>query len=207
MAGSSDKLQMRQLLIDAITMLCKNGLQYQAEVTIDGLLALTVDQEQVIVVPIRETIKRKQAESPARCSRSLEENKNNHCDIQEGSIKMEPSQRKRRRKVSSSSVDNKHSTDVAHVAIKQEVVSDNDSDMGVVEDSGFPQGAQVGSDHVGVNSYSDISPTEEQRLSQWPNSINSLPERAGLPPKEDAPVSLLLLTLWGLVTPYMVLSI
>ena len=52
-----DQLRVKQLLTDAITILCKNGLTYKAEFSIEGLLGITLDQNEIFLVNIKENIK------------------------------------------------------------------------------------------------------------------------------------------------------
>merc|ERR1712124_48106 len=52
-----DKTRVSQLLIDSIKLLSRNGVSFKQDLVIDGLIALTVDSSDVVVVPIRETIK------------------------------------------------------------------------------------------------------------------------------------------------------
>ena len=42
---------------EAITLLCKSGLSFQSEMSIDGLLGITLDQNEVFLVSIQEVIK------------------------------------------------------------------------------------------------------------------------------------------------------
>lgn len=44
-------------LKEAITLLCKTGLNFQSEMSIDGLLGITLDQNEVFLVSIKEIIK------------------------------------------------------------------------------------------------------------------------------------------------------
>lgn len=44
-------------LKEAITLLCKTGLNYQSELSIDGLLGITLDHNEVFLVSIKEIIK------------------------------------------------------------------------------------------------------------------------------------------------------
>lgn len=44
------------MVVEAITMLCKNGLDYQTEFTVEGLLGITLDKKEVFLVNIKESI-------------------------------------------------------------------------------------------------------------------------------------------------------
>ncbi len=52
-----DQERVRQLLTDAITVLCKNGLSYESQFCIEGLLGITLDEREVFLVKIDETIR------------------------------------------------------------------------------------------------------------------------------------------------------
>ncbi len=52
-----DQERVRQLLTDAITVLCKNGLNYESQFCIEGLLGITLDEREVFLVKIDETIR------------------------------------------------------------------------------------------------------------------------------------------------------
>ena len=46
----------RTVLKDTIVLLCRNGLRFQSDVNIEALVAVTVDQSEVLLVSIKETI-------------------------------------------------------------------------------------------------------------------------------------------------------
>jgi len=48
--------QMQALLKDTIVLLCQNGLRFQSQFNIEALLAITVDQNEVLLVSIKETV-------------------------------------------------------------------------------------------------------------------------------------------------------
>ncbi len=54
---AEDREKVKALLTEAITVLCKNGLQYISEFTVEGLLGITLDQEEVFLININERIK------------------------------------------------------------------------------------------------------------------------------------------------------
>lgn len=60
MVTKADKERIRALLSEAITVLCKNGLGYQTEFSVEGLLGITVDKEEIFLVNIKESILRGQ---------------------------------------------------------------------------------------------------------------------------------------------------
>ena len=49
-----DQERVRNLLTDTVTMLCKNGLQYQTELRVQGVLGITLDNNDVFIVHINE---------------------------------------------------------------------------------------------------------------------------------------------------------
>lgn len=57
MLNKNDQDRVTQLLTDAITVLCKNGLNYDAQFSIEGLLGITLDEREVFLVKIDETVR------------------------------------------------------------------------------------------------------------------------------------------------------
>ena len=49
-----DQERVRSLLTDTVTLLCKNGLQYQTELRVQGVLGITLDNNDVFIVHINE---------------------------------------------------------------------------------------------------------------------------------------------------------
>ena len=49
-----DQERVRNLLMDTVTLLCKNGLHYKKELRVQGLLGITLDNKDVFVVHINE---------------------------------------------------------------------------------------------------------------------------------------------------------
>ena len=49
-----DQERVRNLLTDTVTLLCKNGLQYQIELRVQGVLGITLDNNDVFIVHINE---------------------------------------------------------------------------------------------------------------------------------------------------------
>lgn len=52
----TDQERVRNLLTDTVTLLCKNGLQFNKEIKVQGLLGITVDQSEVFLVPFDQTL-------------------------------------------------------------------------------------------------------------------------------------------------------
>ena len=48
--------RVRKLLTEAVTLLCRNSLQFEEEVMVEGLLGITLDKRDVLLVSIRETV-------------------------------------------------------------------------------------------------------------------------------------------------------
>ena len=48
--------QMQTVLKDTIVLLCQNGLRFQSEFKLEALVAVTVDQSEVLLVSIKETV-------------------------------------------------------------------------------------------------------------------------------------------------------
>ncbi len=49
-------------LVDAVKKLCKNSLQYRDKLSIKGILAITIDCEEVLLVNVNDHIKKKTAD-------------------------------------------------------------------------------------------------------------------------------------------------
>lgn len=49
-----DHDRVRNLLVEAITVLCKTGLNYDSQLSVEGLIGITVDTDNVFLVSIRE---------------------------------------------------------------------------------------------------------------------------------------------------------
>lgn len=49
---------MKAQLIDTVTEVCRNILQFESELTVEGLLGITIDNSEIILVNVNETLKR-----------------------------------------------------------------------------------------------------------------------------------------------------
>jgi hypothetical protein len=58
-----DQTRIKELLKDTITLLCKNGLQYKAGFSVEALIGITLDDEDVFLVNIKETIQTEDAKA------------------------------------------------------------------------------------------------------------------------------------------------
>lgn len=56
MVVKSDQEHVRALLTEAITVLCKNRLNYKAQLNIEGLIGITLDTDDIFLVNIKETV-------------------------------------------------------------------------------------------------------------------------------------------------------
>ena len=52
----ADQERVKTLLTDTVTLLCKNGLQYHKELRVQGLLGITLDENEVFLVQINEKV-------------------------------------------------------------------------------------------------------------------------------------------------------
>jgi len=47
---------MQSVLKETVVLLCQNSLQFQSEFSVEALVAITLDQSEVVLVNIKETI-------------------------------------------------------------------------------------------------------------------------------------------------------
>lgn len=52
----ADRLKIKQILTATIVSLCNNGLSFESELCVEGLLGITLDRKDVLLVSIKETI-------------------------------------------------------------------------------------------------------------------------------------------------------
>lgn len=57
MVLSADRQRVKTLLTETITLLCKNGLHFKTEFSIEALIGITLDDDDVFLVNIKETIR------------------------------------------------------------------------------------------------------------------------------------------------------
>ena len=69
---NEEQVKLRALLTEAITVLCKTGLSFHSEVSVEGLLGITLDNQHVFLIPLNETIKPEEDEPPALTIQPLE---------------------------------------------------------------------------------------------------------------------------------------
>ena len=51
----ADQERMKTLLVEAIATLCRNGLKYEQDLSVEGLIGITVDKKDVFLVSVKET--------------------------------------------------------------------------------------------------------------------------------------------------------
>lgn len=56
-----DQERVRTLLTETITLLCKNGLHFKKQLRVQGLLGVTLDDDEVFIVHLNETLEEKSA--------------------------------------------------------------------------------------------------------------------------------------------------
>ena len=56
MVLTSDQQRVKTLLTETLTLLCKNGLNFKSELSIEALIGVTVDQEDVFLISIKEIV-------------------------------------------------------------------------------------------------------------------------------------------------------
>lgn len=52
----ADQLRLRSLITESIILLCKTGLTYKSEFRVEGLLGITIDNAEVLLINIKETV-------------------------------------------------------------------------------------------------------------------------------------------------------
>ena len=67
MVRKSDQSRIRQLLTEAVTVLCRTSLSYRHDFSVEGLIGITLDNEEIFLVNINEYIS-KDPPSPKRAS-------------------------------------------------------------------------------------------------------------------------------------------
>jgi len=55
---TAHRRNVRELLINTVTEACRNVLQFESELTVEGLIGITLDNSEVVLVSINETLKR-----------------------------------------------------------------------------------------------------------------------------------------------------
>ena len=53
---SEEQERVKNLLLDTVTLLCKNGLSFKKQLKVQGLLGITMDEDNVFIVHINEKV-------------------------------------------------------------------------------------------------------------------------------------------------------
>jgi len=115
-----EQQRIKRLLTEAISLLCRNSLAFTEDVTVEGLLGITLDKTDILLISINETIQsafqstkqRTEAdESPASLKRSSTTNKEPESPV---------SKKKRQRRGSSESSKSTDSTQVEEIVEKKQ---------------------------------------------------------------------------------------
>jgi len=60
----ADQERVKVLLTDTVTLLCRNGLHFQKQLRVQGVLGITVDDSDVFIVHINEAFNEQQHSAP-----------------------------------------------------------------------------------------------------------------------------------------------
>ncbi len=66
MANHTERARMKQILSEAIAVLCKASLTFHADLCVEGLLGITLDEEEIILVNINETVQKERQKRTIR---------------------------------------------------------------------------------------------------------------------------------------------
>ena len=58
MVRKREQSRLKELLCEAITVLCKASLSYRSEFNIEGLVGITVDNEEIFLINLNEHIRK-----------------------------------------------------------------------------------------------------------------------------------------------------
>lgn len=70
--------RLKELLTDTITLLCKNGLEFEHELSVDALIGVTLDKKQVVLLSIRENVVHSAKEPQNTTSKDFHETKSKY---------------------------------------------------------------------------------------------------------------------------------
>ena len=128
-----EQKRVKQLLTEAITLLCRNSLQFKEDVTVEGLLGITLDKSDIFLVSIKETIQQSLRENASGEKRSV-------TDASESSHSPKKRRRRGSREGSSSPPQSQDGqADKSHgnskrISIKQE--NNDDTNTGMASEDG-----------------------------------------------------------------------
>ena len=87
MGKKEEQKKIKQLLVEAITLLCRDGLQYETKFTVEALIGITLDDNDVVLININESFCNKAcSDPPVSIPRHIGDN---HTSLQNISIKNE----------------------------------------------------------------------------------------------------------------------
>lgn len=159
--------RVKALLTEAVSLLCKNSLSYEAEVEVEGLLGITVDKSEVFLVSLHELIKRPETQLQQMAPQQ---------QLQfASSYSATPGKRKRRRK----SGDGTPQVASKKMAISSTPVGDT-SEAIVLEDDeeesngsiNFPEGAHSTPDPSQNTSHGTGEPTSDTTYDDAADNTN-----------------------------------
>ena len=103
MVVKPEQERVRTLLSDTITLLCRNGLTYKSKFCISALIGITLDDDEVFLVDIRDTIKTNEAEGDSGGESAASDN-------EAAASPKSPSKRRKRRRPSQESLSDNDNT-------------------------------------------------------------------------------------------------
>ena len=136
----SERDRVKALLTEAVTLLCKNSVPYQAEVEVEGLLGITVDRNEVFLVSLHEIISKPEGQQ----MQLLHPQSYPKQFTSTPSYSSTPNKRKRRRKSGEGTPQPvlKKATPIATPEITEAIVLEDDDDEGSNGTTDFQEGAQ-----------------------------------------------------------------
>lgn len=71
-SAKEEQERIRSLLLDTVTLLCKNGLTFRKQLKVQGLLGITLDEDNVFIVHFDENLGEVTVEPQEKCSSTVE---------------------------------------------------------------------------------------------------------------------------------------
>ena len=65
MKHKKEQMMMKSMLSEAITVLCKASLEFRREFHIEGLIGITLDNEEIFLVNLNESVQKEGVRSPS----------------------------------------------------------------------------------------------------------------------------------------------
>ena len=69
----AEQERLKHLLSEALPMLCRNGLNYSSEFSVEALIGITLDKNDVVLVSVKETFKNKDDKADDNASEQSEQ--------------------------------------------------------------------------------------------------------------------------------------